>query len=193
MRSICMESGKILFTTAETDDIAVPNSIPTAEGAISLAIKNSAETINGSRTLIVGYGRVGQALACRMKALGSEVEIVNRGELLREKAVQDGYTVLIWQGFIKKLGTYDYIFNTVPALVLPASALGFVRKGSLLMELASAPGGIDMKAALEMGLNVIQASGLPGKFSPVSAGKILAAAYPRFIDDFMREAGDANE
>jgi len=190
LKEICRLSGRKLITTVETDAIAVPNSIPTAEAAISLAIKNSAETINGSKSLIIGYGRVGQALACRMRALGSETEITNRGEALCQKAQQDGFTVIVWNQFDKFLDEYDYIFNTVPALVLPAKALRNVKKSTLVMDLASAPGGIDFDAARDMGLNAIQALGLPGKFSPVSAGKILAAVYPHIIDDFMSKGAE---
>lgn len=185
LKDICKSTGKTLITTVETDAIAVPNSIPTAEAAISLAIKNSAETINGSKSLIIGYGRVGQALACRMRALGSDTEITNRGEALCQKAQQDGFTLIAWNRFDKALGEYDYIFNTVPALVLPAKALRNIRKNTLVMDLASSPGGVDFDAARDMGLNAMQALGLPGKFSPVSAGKILAAVYPHIIDDFI--------
>ena len=193
LKSICQEAGKTLITTAETDAIAVPNSIPTAEAAISLAIKNSEETINGSKSLIIGYGRIGQALACRLRALGSDTEITNRGEALKQKASGDGFTVIDWQDYDKRLSEYDYIFNTVPAMVLPYKALRRVRKNTLVMDLASLPGGVDFKAALELGLNAIQALGLPGKFSPVSAGKILAAVYPHLIDDFINRGESKNE
>lgn len=192
LSDICKIADKRLITTAESDAVAVPNSIPTAEGAISLAIKNSKETINGSKTLIIGYGRVGQALACRMQALGSNTYVVNRGDALWEKAECSGYSLLSWSSFAEELGEFDYIFNTVPAPVLTYFCLKHVKKEALLMDLASMPGGVDQKAAAKLGINYIQALGLPGKFAPTSAGKILAAVYPLIIGEHLgrREAKD---
>ena len=41
------------------------NAVPTAEGAVQLAMEQMPVTIHGARVLITGFGRVGQAAARR--------------------------------------------------------------------------------------------------------------------------------
>jgi dipicolinate synthase subunit A len=52
----------------------------------------------------------------------------------------------------------------------------------LLMELASAPGGFDMNAVRELGLTYVNGQGLPGKYAPRAAGKLIAD----FVIDALR-------
>ena len=46
-------------------------------------------------------------------------------------------------------------------------------KDTLIIDLASKPGGVDMDAARDLGVKVIWALGLPGKVAPVTAGNII--------------------
>jgi dipicolinate synthase subunit A len=75
----------------------------------------------------------------------------------------------------------DCIFNTVPSMVLPRERLMLLRPGTLVIDLASSPGGVDFEAAKQLGLEAILALGLPGKVAPVSAGRILARHIPALI------------
>jgi dipicolinate synthase subunit A len=47
-------------------------------------------------------------------------------------------------------------------------------RDTVLIDLASAPGGVDAEAAANLGIRVIFALSLPGKYAPVSAGHIIA-------------------
>ena len=69
---------------------------------------------------------------------------------------------------------YDVIFNTVPAWVIDESVVKELSPSTLIIDLASAPGGIDRDLAQKCGIKVIWALSLPGKTSPVTAGKIIA-------------------
>ena len=67
-------------------------------------------------------------------------------------------------------------------------------KHTVIIDLASPPGGTDFALATEMGIKTIHALGLPGKVAPVTAGRILAAFYPALLADLIREnrtGGDA--
>jgi len=83
------------------------------------------------------------------------------------------------------LCSYDLIINTVPATVLGKERLEEVRKGSLVIDLASKPGGVDMQAAQQLGVKVVWALSLPGKVAPVTAGKAIA----KTIYNILREQG----
>ena len=69
--------------------------------------------------------------------------------------------------------TADAIVNTVPARVLSDAALCCVPAGSPLIELASAPGGFDRSLAQNIGLHVIAAPGLPGRYKALAAAELI--------------------
>ena len=46
--------------------------MPTAEGAIQLAMEELPITLHGARVLVIGYGRLGRVLADRLAGLKAE-------------------------------------------------------------------------------------------------------------------------
>ena len=71
------------------DSYALLNAVPTAEGAIKIAIEKTDFTLWQSNILVIGYGRVGKILADRLKKLGANVTVSARkpkdfAELLKE-------------------------------------------------------------------------------------------------------------
>ena len=78
---------------------------------------------------------------------------------------------------------FDVIFNTVPALVIYKHTLMKLKKDCLIIDLASAPGGIDFNAAEELNLNVIWALSLPGKVAPSTAGGIIKNTVLNMIEE----------
>ena len=59
------------------------------------------------------------------------------------------------------VGEFDVIFNTVPSLLFTRDVLKRIKKDTLIIDLASRPGGVDFSAAKELGLRVIWALSLP--------------------------------
>ena len=144
------------------------------------------QTIHGSRCLVVGCGRIGKLLASRLRALGGVVSISARkyGDLAWCEAC--GCQSLRTEGLAGKLGAFDLIFNTVPTLILDAGLLQETGEDCVLLELASAPGGIDLAAAEAVGRRVICAPGLPGKVAPRNA----AAAIRDSVYHILEERGE---
>ena len=144
------------------DDEAVllRNAAITAEGAVALAMQRTDRTLLGSRVLILGGGRISQALAPRLRALVAEVTVYARGEAQRALAACRGCRTL--EKLPENPEGYHILFNTVPATLLPSAA-----EGALNIELASAPGGFRDAAG------VVTARGLPGKTAPRSAAEAL--------------------
>lgn len=62
---------------------------------------------------------------------------------------------------MRESGDYDVIFNTVPSLLFDRPALKALDKGTLLIDLASRPGGVDFNAAAELQIKTIWALSLP--------------------------------
>lgn len=166
---------------AEDDTIAILNSIPTAEGAVQIAMEQLPITIHGSQVLVIGFGRVGVTVARTFQGLGAKVVVAARRSELLARATEMGFDTVVHQHLTTVLGKTQIIINTVPAVVIDREVLNRTKPDVLIIDLASAPGGVDFKTARELGRKAIFAPGLPGKVAPQTAGQILAAAIPEMI------------
>lgn len=161
------------------------NAVPTAEGAIQLAMEHLPITIHGARVLVVGFGRVGRLAAQRFAALGARVSVAARKYEQLAWAQAMGFGAQQLGHLAGWLCSYDLVVNTVPARVLSRAELEDLKPGCLVIDLASKPGGVDLAGAGELGLTVIWALSLPGKVAPVTAG----AAIKSTIYNMLREMG----
>lgn len=178
-----------VIEVAEDDKIAIPNAIPTAEGAIQIAMAETNITIDGMRALIMGYGRVGAALADKLRAMGARLVVTNRSAGRFAAAARDGYAIYPWESVKDVVAGQDVIFNTVPAPVIDREILMAMDKRTLIIDLATTPGGTDFKMAEELDIKAIHALSLPGKVAPVTAGKILAGFYPSLLNRILNQDG----
>lgn len=174
---------------ADDDEIAILNSIPTAEGAVQIAMEELPITIHGSTVVVIGFGRVGQTTARTFKSLGARVTVSARRGALLARAVELSLDTVLQRDLVTVLPAADIIINTVPAQVLGKEELAKIRPEALIIDLASPPGGTDFEEAKRLRLKAILAPGLPGKVAPKTAGKILALAIPRLIANFMNGGG----
>ena len=164
------------------EDIAVRNAVPTAEGALEVAMKELDVTVRGSCAAVIGYGRCGSELARLLKALGAEVVGIARSGRDRAKMSKDGVRGYGFERLSEALCEADIIFNTVPFHVIDCQTLAELPRGSVIVELASAPGGVDRECAAEYGVKVIHAPSLPGKYAPKTAAEIIGEALIPIIE-----------
>ena len=162
---------------------AILNAVPTAEGAIAIAINNTPFTIWNSKCLVVGYGKIGKALSERLAALTANVTVSARRETDLAFIEAKGFKGIKTSEIANTSENYDIIFNTVAAPVITSDVLRRCRKDCLLIELASLPYGIDFKSAEELGLKVIMAQGLPGKTAPKTAAEILSSTILKILNN----------
>lgn len=165
------------------EELAVLNSIPTAEGAIQIAMEELPVTIHGARCLVLGYGRVGRYLAHDLKALGADVSVCARkhADLAWVRAM-GGHGVPL-NGLSECLGSFDAVFNTVPAMLLTETLLARLRGDCLVIDLASKPGGVDFDTAGRLGVKVIWALSLPGKVAPLTSGAIICDTVLHIVSE----------
>lgn len=189
LRDRCEEAGLSLVEYREADEFAVWNSIPSAEGGIQMAMEATPFTLFGSRSLVLGFGRTGKALALLLKGLHSEVSVAVRNEMDYARVWAAGYRYVPWSTLAEAVASSDVIFNTVPARVLTREVLRQAPPHAVVIDLATAPGGTDFAAAQELGLTAKLAPGLPGIVAPVTAGQIIADMILRFLAGETREEG----
>jgi dipicolinate synthase subunit A len=171
----------------ESESFQIKNAYTTAEAALSIAMEKLERTVYGSDFAITGYGRIAKQLAALLLSLGGKVTVCARKESDLAWAELSGCRTLKINsenkdGIEPLLFGYDVIFNTVPAWLFDASALERIDKRTLLIELASTPGGIDVLAAKRLHSNVLWAASLPGKYAPESAGELIADCVRKFLD-----------
>ena len=157
----------------EREEFTVRNASLTAEAAVALSLELLKESIRETPVLILGHGRIGRLLLAMLKALDADVTVAARRFSDLAWIRSEGGTPLEFCRLKESLGKFRVIFNTVPAPVLGREELMLARKDAILIDLASAPGGIDIEAAQDLGLNARMALGLPGKFAPKTAGEII--------------------
>lgn len=153
-------------------ELAVANAVPTAEGAVQLAMEQLPITIHNSRVMIAGFGRVGQCTAARFAALGAHVTVMARSAVQRALAESMGCAALHPGQLEIARQSWDLVVNTVPAPLFRIPQLAALGK-PVLLELASSPGGFDPEAVQALGLTYIPAPGLPGKVAPATAARII--------------------
>ena len=155
------------------EELAILNTISTAEGTIQLMISNTNKNIHGSYVLILGFGRVAKILAYKLQGLSAKVTCAARKEDALAWIKSYGYQDININNLKSELTNYDIIINTVPNLILPKERLKYVREDCLIIDLASNPGGVDNEAAKERGIKSIWALALPGKVSPSTTADII--------------------
>lgn len=157
----------------ELEEFQIKNAVPSVEGALSVAMEKLPITLHGAKCAVVGYGRIGKLLSRALDSLGAHVSVAARksSDLAWIKAL--GYTPLHTSALASLSRGYDVIFNTAPARLFDSALLSKFSKDTLIVDLASAPGGVDHIAAKALGLSSVHATSLPGKVAPVTAGRII--------------------
>ncbi|MBR2019528.1 MAG: dipicolinate synthase [Clostridia bacterium] len=168
----------------DAEILQLKNALPTAEGAIAIAMRELPVTVDGVDAAVIGYGRIGSLLAEKLSALGAKVtvyalrpEVLTVAELHHHQAVK-----LETDGVLRNILHHRVIFNTVPHRLLTEEVLRTMPPNCVLIDLASAPGGIDHGAAAKLGLRCVWGTSLPGKCTPESAGVILAQSLREILE-----------
>lgn len=168
------QHGLVMLDYLEREELAVLNAVPTAEGAVAIAMRERASTIFGSRCLVTGYGRVAKVLARLLAAMGAgEVTVAARKPQDLAWARVNGCNGIHISKIKECAAKADILFNTVPAMILDEEILAVLPHNCLVIDLASKPGGVDFEMAKRLRVKTIWALSLPGKVAPITAGEIL--------------------
>lgn len=162
------------------EELVMGNAMLTAEGAAALAALELPGSLCGSKCLITGFGRIGKALCRYMRAMNADVTCAARKpkDLMAISCIG---CKPVRYGDISEC--YDVIFNTVPSVVLTASQLSKQNSDTIIYELASAPGGVDLEAAARLHIQVIGGQSIPGRVSPKTSGEYIKEAIYNMMEE----------
>ncbi|WP_435163173.1 dipicolinate synthase subunit DpsA [Paenibacillus glycanilyticus] len=190
LRELCEKHQIGLIELFDRDDVAIYNSIPTAEGAIMMAIQNTDITIHGSTSMVLGFGRTGFTMARTLQSLGAKVLIGVRRSEHFARAAEMGFTPFYTSQLLQNTGNIDLLFNTIPTMIVTAQIIANLPSRTVIIDLASKPGGTDFRFAEKRGIKAILAPGLPGIVAPKTAGRIIADCLTQLITDDSIKRGN---
>lgn len=168
------------------EELAVLNTIATAEGTIQIAIENTNKILHGSEVLILGFGRIGKVLARKLAGLSAKVTAAARKDEDLAWIQAYGHKATNINNLGENLSKYDVIINTVPHTILTEEKLAYIKKDCLLIDLASNPGGIDKKAVKDKNLKFVWALSLPGKVAPTTSAEFIKDTIYNIIKEIYK-------
>jgi len=192
LKELCENHHRALVELFERDDVAIYNSIPTAEGAIMMAIQNTDITIHGSVCMILGLGRTGLTLARTLQGLGARIKAGVRREDAFARAFEMGFEPFYMPDLARQSGDIDLLFNTIPHMIVTAQVIAQLPLRACIIDLASRPGGTDFRFAEKRGIKALLAPGLPGIVAPKTAGRIIANSLVQLILEGRGQRGSAS-
>ena len=168
------------------EELAVLNTIATAEGTIQIAIENTNKILHGSEVLVLGFGRIGKVLARKLVGLAVKVTCAARKDEDLAWIQAYGYKTTNINNIGENLRQYDIIINTVPHMILTEERLQYVKEDCLLIDLASNPGGIDKKAVKDKKLKFVWALSLPGKVAPITSAEFIKDTIYNIVKEIYK-------
>lgn len=168
------------------EELAVLNTIATAEGTIQIAIENTNKILHGSEVLILGFGRIGKVLARKLAGLAVKVTCAARKDEDLAWIQAYGHKATNINSIGPNLSQFDIIINTVPHMILTEERLANVKQECLLIDLASNPGGIDKKAVKDKNLKFVWALSLPGKVAPTTSAEFIKDTIYNIVKEIYK-------
>ena len=168
--------GVELIDFYKNEELQQKNALPSAEGAIMVAMENTDRVVEDMKALVCGYGRIGKILARKLKLLGASVSVAARRDEVLCEIAMSGFTPIDIKrpdDLIAVSNNSDVIFNTITTQIFTRQIVEKISGDPLYIEIASSPGGIDVQSAREFGMRIIFAPSLPGKYAPASAGEYI--------------------
>lgn len=165
------------------DELAIYNAVPTAEGVVQVLIEELPITIHGMKCAVLGYGRVGKVLAETLSSLGADVTVFARKQSAFAEIYAASMKYKQFEDLTTEVNDFDAVINTVPVKVLGSAQLSKLNSECVLVEVASAPFGIDFQSAKEKAFKVVKAGSLPGKVAPKTAGEIIGRSILPMIKE----------
>ncbi|ALC90966.1 dipicolinate synthase subunit A [Bacillus sp. FJAT-18017] len=192
LTGIIKKAKRRLVLLFERDDVAIYNSIPTVEGTIMMAIQHTDFTIHGSNVVVLGFGRTGMSVARTFHVLGAKVKTGARKSEHLARITEMGLIPFHLSEIEKEIRDADIVINTIPHQIVSASVISKMASHTLIIDLASKPGGTDFRYAEKRGIKAMLAPGLPGIVAPKTAGQILANVLSQLLQvDLQNRKGKA--
>lgn len=167
-RALAQSRDITLYNIMQDEKFQSVNSRLTAEGALMVMIEHSVKSIFDCKVLVMGFGRMGAAVAKLLDRLDISFDIATTSSL--RPAYAFAKNVVPMSGF--DFSPYDVVINTVPLAVVKDSELMTMSKETVYIDLAS-KAAINLEYAKYLGIDADIYPALPAKTCPYSAAKAM--------------------
>lgn len=175
-----LKSKGISFEDFMEDEIVTEkNAKITAEAVVAETIMHSEKALEGQKIVITGFGRCARYIADKLSALGGQITILARNRRQRQEARILGYCAADFAYGPEEVCGTQIIINTVPAEVITECLIRQMPAGAMVLDIASAPGGCNLRDAEKYGVAILKLPGLPGRYETAAGAKIFAEAIRR--------------
>lgn len=157
------------------------NAVLTAFGTLKIILEHIDFALPMGNFAITGYGRVARETASLLTSLSCNVTVFARNPSQREDANIKGCKAYPITTLSSLANSFDIIINTVPSEIITEETAKNINEKCKVIELASAPYGMDFEIMRKNGIDVIKAFGLPGKYTPKTAGEIIGNKIINYI------------
>ncbi len=173
LEGVPVKPGVSVINLLASERFAQANAWPTAEGAIRIALERTERTLRGSRCTVLGYGRIGKDLVKLLMNFGADVVATARRPEQLEDISALGVLAVHTNDLLEACVDSNFIFNTIPSVLLDEDKLRKLRRDVVIIDLASSPFGVDFNAATRLKLDAQAYQSLPGRMFPKTAADII--------------------
>lgn len=183
VREYCRKHGIAFWDFMDSETVSLRNAVATAEGTISEAIAASPVNLEGSQCLVAGYGRCGQVIAKKLRALEMDVSVFDHDLHRQSLAKKEGFPCIQSHALTAFFEDHPIrlLINTVPCPIFGESLIEKMPVHVVIMDIASAPGGVDINYCEKTGRTARLCPGLPGRYSPETSAQILCDALIDYL------------
>ncbi len=182
LKQLCTEYGAEVTDYFSDEVLTLKNALLTAEATVSLAVQNTDISLSGAKILITGGGRIAFCCARLLRSFDAAVTLCARSPIQRAKAGLEYFSAADISDIPRLCGSADIVVNTVPSPLFSESDIKKL-SGALYIELASLPPEPYSTLCENSGVKYIHASGLPGRYSPKTAGLAIADTLCRLLPE----------
>lgn len=151
------------------------------EGVLATLIANTKHSLHDSEIAVLGQGVLGRLLAIALHKLGARVHAVARDPVQRAEAVVQGIDACDLESLPTIAPCLDILISAVPVQMVDAELMRRLRPGTLVVDLASPPGSVDLEAAKTLPIKAVWGRGL-GARAPITVGRAQWLAIHRRIE-----------
>jgi dipicolinate synthase subunit A len=189
LRDAATRAGVALSEYEDDTELMLLRGPAIVEGVLALAIGATEVTIHAACVGVIGFGTIGGLLARTLRALGADVHVFARNPVQRAAAYAAGCSAYPLEELPDRAPRLTMLFSTVPAPVAGQRVLAGLPPGSLVVDIAAPPGGVDLDLARSLGHRALWARGM-GRRAPVTVGRSQWTGIARRIVEHAERSHD---
>lgn len=152
------------------------NAVLTAKGIIKEAMEYNCN-LKDAKILVTGYGYCGKAIAKELMKYSQKITIAVRNSSLKSEIEDSNYSYVDLNKLCNiDLSCFEYVFNTIPALIINQNVIDKLSNCCMIFDIASKPGGVDFEYCKKKNKFAVLSLGIPGRCYPKEAGYLIADA-----------------